>query len=64
MLCCSTNHQQVVHACLQFLDTVVAYSNLPHESLPQFIGALGRTVNEAAYCQISWRVSFSLLKGF
>lgn len=51
-----------MHACLQFLDTVVAYSSLPHDSLPQFIGALCRTVNEAAYCQISWKVNASFTK--
>lgn len=56
VLCCSTNQEQVVFACLNILDTIVAYSNLPPESLPQFVGALCRTVNGIAYTQMSWKV--------
>ncbi|XP_067006155.2 tuberin isoform X2 [Anabrus simplex] len=60
-LCCCSNSQQVVLTCLQVLDTVVCYSNLPSDSLPTFISALCRTVNVEAFCQSSWKIMRNLL---
>ncbi|KAJ4432765.1 hypothetical protein ANN_21404 [Periplaneta americana] len=60
-LCCWSNSEQVVLTCLEVLDTVVCYSNLPSDSLHIFISALCRTVNVEAYCQSSWKVMRDLL---
>lgn len=60
-LCCWSNSEEVVLTCLQVLDSVVCYSNLPTESLHTFISALCRTVNIEAYCQSSWKVMRNVL---
>ncbi|PSN43169.1 hypothetical protein C0J52_09893 [Blattella germanica] len=60
-LCCWSNSVEVVLTCLQVLDTVVCYSNLPSDSLRTFISALCRTVNVEAYCQSSWKVMRNVL---
>nr|CAD7441252.1 unnamed protein product [Timema bartmani] len=39
-LCCWSNSQPVVLTCLQVLDTVVCYTNLPSQSITTFIIAL------------------------
>lgn len=61
LLCCNSPVQQVVLACLQVLDTIVCYSNLPPDSLATFIGALCRTVNMEVYCPTSWKIMRNLL---
>lgn len=60
-LCCWVSSRNVVLGCLQVLDTVVRYSNLPSESLLDFVSALCRTVNIEAYCQESWKIMRNLL---
>ncbi|XP_026278513.1 tuberin isoform X1 [Frankliniella occidentalis] len=60
-LCCWVKDKNVVMGCLQVLDTVVRYSNLPSESLQDFVSALCRTVNIEAYCQESWKIMRNLL---
>nr|ALE20562.1 TSC2 [Leptinotarsa decemlineata] len=62
ILCCSTgNSKTVVESCLQIMSTIVAYSNMPPESLPKFIGTLCRTVNVEDYCMLSWKIMKNLL---
>ncbi|KAK4874613.1 hypothetical protein RN001_013973 [Aquatica leii] len=61
MLCCSTTQTEVVKACIEVLDTILAYSNLPSDILPHFIAILCRTVNEELYCHLSWQVMRNLL---
>lgn len=53
---CYTSHYKTVISCLQIMSSVVAYSNMAPESLPKFIEALCRTVNQEEYCQSSWKV--------
>ncbi|KAK7793760.1 hypothetical protein R5R35_000957 [Gryllus longicercus] len=60
-LSCCSNSPQVVLACLQVLDTVVCYSNLPSDSLPTFVSALCRTVNAEEFCPSSWKIMRNLL---
>lgn len=61
MLCCQSKEEQVVIHCLQVLDTIVCYTNLPPESLPPFVATLCRTVNIELYCQSSWKIMRNLL---
>uniref|UniRef100_A0A1Y1N0Q7 Rap-GAP domain-containing protein n=1 Tax=Photinus pyralis TaxID=7054 RepID=A0A1Y1N0Q7_PHOPY len=60
-VCFSTSKTEVVIACIEVLDTILAYSNLPSEILPHFIAILCRTVNGEVYCQLSWQVMRNLL---
>ncbi|XP_072397243.1 tuberin [Diabrotica undecimpunctata] len=60
VLCCSSS-SKTVQSCLQIMSSIVAYSNMPPESLPKFIGALCRTVNVEEYCMLSWTVMKKLL---
>ncbi|XP_014260624.1 tuberin [Cimex lectularius] len=60
-LCCQSDDQNVVLQCLQVLDTIVCYTNLPCESLPPFIEILCRTVNLEIYCPSSWKIMRNLL---
>lgn len=62
ILCCSTNQEQVTLSCLNVLDTLVAYSNLPPASVLQFIGTLCRTVNCPSYSTLSWKVGCETIK--
>lgn len=57
----TSNQQIIVLNCLQVLETIVGYSNLPTDSLTTFIAALCRTVNHEEYCQISWKIMRNLL---
>ncbi|KAF5285874.1 hypothetical protein FQA39_LY04335 [Lamprigera yunnana] len=61
MLCCSTTQSEIVKACIEVLDTILAYSNLPSDILLHFIAILCRTVNGEVYCQASWQVMRNLL---
>ncbi|XP_073996859.1 TSC complex subunit tuberin isoform X2 [Rhodnius prolixus] len=61
VLCCQSKDEQVVISCLQVLDTIVCYTNLPCESLPPFIATLCRTVNIEIYCPTSWKIMRNLL---
>ncbi|XP_075230715.1 TSC complex subunit tuberin isoform X2 [Lycorma delicatula] len=60
-LCCHSPSEQVVLGCLNLLDTVICYSNLPPESLLTFITALCHTVNVEAYCVPSWKIMRNVL---
>ncbi|XP_045478155.1 tuberin isoform X2 [Harmonia axyridis] len=61
ILCCETYEQRTISSCLQILETVIAYSNMPADALPRLIGALCRTVNNEVFCQESWKVGKNLL---
>ncbi|CAG9863119.1 unnamed protein product [Phyllotreta striolata] len=60
VLCCGLN-TKTVKSCLEIMSSIVAYSNMPPESLPKFIGALCRTVVIEEYCTMSWTVMKKLL---
>ena len=53
------NALSLLQLCLKVLDTVIAYSCLPSESLHQFTACLCRIVNSEQLCQSSWMVSYS-----
>lgn len=57
----TSNQQVIVLKCLDVLDKIVCYSNLPTESLAVFIAAVCRTVNQEEYCQKSWKIMRNLL---
>ncbi|KAL3274359.1 hypothetical protein HHI36_015757 [Cryptolaemus montrouzieri] len=61
ILCCGTYDIRTVNCCLQILETVIAYSNMPADSLPRLISALCRTVNSEDFCHLSWKVGKNLL---
>lgn len=61
ILCCSSYDSKIVILCLDILEAIVAYGNMPLDSLPQFIGALCRTVNIENYSLPSWKVTRNLL---
>ncbi|XP_057659730.1 tuberin [Diorhabda carinulata] len=60
VFCCS-NSTRTVQLCLQLMSSIVAYGNMPPDSLPKFIAALCRTVNCEEYCMSSWTVIKKLL---
>ncbi|CAH1389862.1 unnamed protein product [Nezara viridula] len=60
-LCCNSKEEQVVINCLDLLDKIVCYTNLPYESLPPFVATLCRTVNIELYCTLSWKIMRNLL---
>ncbi|KAK9888340.1 hypothetical protein WA026_000595 [Henosepilachna vigintioctopunctata] len=61
ILCCSSSDDAIVNYCLQILDSFIAYSNMPSDSLQSLIGALCRSVTNEKYCQLSWKVGRNLL---
>ncbi|XP_044760648.1 tuberin isoform X2 [Coccinella septempunctata] len=61
ILCCGTYEPRTISCCLQILETVIAYSNMPSDALPRLIGALCRTVNNEDFCQEAWKVGKNLL---
>lgn len=60
IFCCSSS-TRTVQLCLQLMSSIVAYGNMPPDSLPKFIAALCRTVNCEEYCMSSWTVIKKLL---
>ncbi|XP_014220709.1 tuberin [Trichogramma pretiosum] len=60
-LCYNSNNTEIVSASLEALDAIVCYSKLQPDSLQTFIIALCKTVNDQAYCQMSWKIMRNLL---
>ena len=63
-ICTTRKHEEIqaeIKLCINCLDAIICYSNIPKEGLFNFVCLLSKMVNKEEHCMDIWRISKNLM---